>query len=120
MGLVIGVLLLTVIMLFVSATRWIVTLDRALNDRELPGRNADEIAPWREKGRTLTNEWRHLLQHGAVSPYQRAEHEADEWRIDMRRRLEVGGNPRSVGCSTGQDRQGPRPDDPAVAAPAGG
>jgi hypothetical protein len=96
---IIGVLLLTLIMLFVSASRFIgqldrtlneriTRLDRILNDRELPGRNADEIAPWRERGRTLTNEWRHLLQHGATSPYQRAEEEADEWRIDMRRRLE--------------------------------
>ena len=85
---IIGVLLLTLIMLFVGAYRWVVELHRAIYDRELPGRNADEIAPWREKGRTLTNEWRHLRQHGAASPYQRAVEEADEWRQDMRRRLE--------------------------------
>jgi cytosine/adenosine deaminase-related metal-dependent hydrolase len=66
----------------------IAQLDRILNDRELPGRNADEIAPWRERGRTLTNQWRHLLQHGEASPYQRAEQEADEWRRDMVQRLE--------------------------------
>jgi hypothetical protein len=85
---IMGVLLITVIMLFVGASRWIAKLDRALHDRELPGRNADEIAPWREKGRTLTNEWRHLLQHGVESLYPRAEEEADEWRINMRQRLE--------------------------------
>ena len=85
---IIGVLSLTLIMVIVGAARWIAQLDRALNDRELPGRNADEIAPWRERGRTLTNQWRHLLQHGAASPYQRAVEEADEWRRDMGRRLE--------------------------------
>jgi hypothetical protein len=85
---VIGLLLLTLIIFFVGACRWISKVDRALNDRELPGRNANEIARWQEKGRTPTNEWRHLLQHGAASPYQRAEQEADEWRRDMRQRLE--------------------------------
>jgi len=85
---IIGVLLLAVVVLYLSASRWIAQLDRALNDRELPGRNADEIAPWREKGRTLTNEWRHLLQHKAASQYQRAEQEADEWRRDIVKRLE--------------------------------
>ena len=85
---IIGVLLLTIAMLYLAASRWIAQLDRALNDRELPGRNADEIAPWRERGRTLTNQWRHLRQHGTASQYQHAEQEADEWRRDIVQRLE--------------------------------
>ena len=83
-----GVLTLTVVMVLVSASRWIMRLERALNDRALPGRNASEIAPWRERGRTLTNQWRHLLQHGAASEYQAAAQEADAWRQDMRQRLD--------------------------------
>jgi len=83
-----GVLTLTVVMVLASASRWIMRLERALNDRALPGRNASEIAPWRERGRTLTNQWRHLIQHGAASEYQAAAQEAEAWRQDMRQRLD--------------------------------
>ncbi len=105
---IIGILLLTLIMVIVGATRWISKLDRALNDRGLPGRNADEIARWQEKGRTLTLEWGHLLQHGGASPYQRAEQEADEWRIDMRQRLD-----RKYGVHVGTRFNGTRDADSA-------
>jgi hypothetical protein len=84
----VGVLILTVPILLEGSFRWISEQHRALYDRELPGLNADEIAPWREKGRTLTHEWRHLLQHKGASQYQSAAKEVEEWRIDMRARLE--------------------------------
>jgi hypothetical protein len=82
-----GFLGLTVAFLGEGAYRRIARLEDALYDRSLPGLNASDIAPWREKGRTLTNEWRHLGQHGAASQYQTAQADAEAWRLDMVARL---------------------------------
>jgi hypothetical protein len=81
-----GALTATVVLLGIGSTGRITRLEDALYDRSLPGRNASDIAQWREKGRTLTNEWRLLQQHGPVQ-YPNAATETEAWRLDMVARL---------------------------------
>jgi hypothetical protein len=82
-----GVLAVTILILLESAFRAIAGLEATLYDRGLPGRNASEIAPQRERGRTITNQWRQLIQHGAASQFQNAAQEAEAWRADLVTRL---------------------------------